>query len=118
MTDWADVEALALYRLVTQLWQFKENLYSPSLLWAYISAVERLFHKVRQLEENVDNLSPSLPLEASISATMSRLSLIKGKGSMGTCRVPPCASICVTVGMIGKVHLPWSWMYIPEMQIV
>lgn len=116
MTDWADIEGLALYRLVAQLWQFKENLYSPSLLWAYISAVERLFHKVRQLEENVDNLSPSLSLEASISATMSRLSLIKGKGSMGKCHVPPCASICVTVGRIGKVHLPWSWKSVPGMQ--
>lgn len=46
MMDWAHIEAPTLYRLVCQLQKFEENLYSPSLLWTCMSAVERLFHKV------------------------------------------------------------------------
>lgn len=90
MMDWADIKAPTLHRLTCQLQRFKANLNSPSLLWACISAVERLLHKVRQLKENVDNLSPSLPLQASISATTSWPFSAQRKGNHGHM---PCATL-------------------------
>ena len=69
MMNWSAIEAPTVYRLVCHLWRFKENLSSPSLLQAGVSAVERPFHEVERVKSNGKDPSPSLSLQANISAT-------------------------------------------------
>ena len=98
MMNWSAIEAPTVYRLVCHLWRFKENLSSlpcygrASQLW-----------KDRSMRWNESKAMgrippPPCPYRPTSQLPRAAPSLPKGNGNVGTCCVPCCGSICVTMG--------------------